>query len=244
MFGRVCGPGWVEAVGNLESYGILENLENQIVHGKSYLSDSAFRGEGGWGGGTALPAWHLLRPYLCVHERKKLLYTNFEDVLRCLRWFETVFRFPFHLNFMKGLLVCSCCCKRLLLLVDSRCYINLLTYQLLYSHWHFGCHGNLTGPQKHPIYNSERFEPRWVNVVVWVIVRVCTLINTWLPPTISQEQLQWRIYWHQLLQTKQTKWRLWTTRDKRPLLQSIRHFADENTDWLWTIRDCRQVSGI
>ena len=56
MFGRVCGPGWVEAVGNLESYGILENLENQIVHGKSYLSDSAFRGEGGWGGGTALPA--------------------------------------------------------------------------------------------------------------------------------------------------------------------------------------------
>ena len=33
-----------------------------------------------------------------------------------LRWFKTVFRFPFQLNFMKGLLVCS---KRLLLLVDS-----------------------------------------------------------------------------------------------------------------------------
>ena len=31
--------------------------------------------------------------------------------------------------------------------------------------------------------------------------RRLTLINTWLPPTISQEQLQWRIYWHQLLQT-------------------------------------------
>ena len=48
-----------------------------------------------------------------------------------LRWFETVFHFPLQLNFMKGLLVCS---KRLLLLVDSRCYNNLSTYQLLYSH--------------------------------------------------------------------------------------------------------------
>ena len=26
------------------------------------------------------------------------------------------------------------------------------------------------------IYNSERFEPRWVNVVVWVIVRVCSVV--------------------------------------------------------------------
>ena len=74
--------------------------------------------------------------------------------------------------------------------------------------------------------------------------RRLTLINTWLPPTISQEQLQWRIYWHQPLQTKQTEWWLWTIRDKRPLLQSIWHFADENTDWLWWIRDCRLVSGI
>ena len=48
-----------------------------------------------------------------------------------LRWFETVFHFPFQLNFMKGLLVSS---KRLLLLVDSRCCNNLSTYQLLYSH--------------------------------------------------------------------------------------------------------------
>ena len=48
-----------------------------------------------------------------------------------LRWFETVFHFPFQLNFMKGLLICS---KRLLLLVDSRCYNNFSTYQLLYSH--------------------------------------------------------------------------------------------------------------
>ena len=51
--------------------------------------------------------------------------------LTALRWFETVFHFPLQLNFMKGLLVCS---KRLLLLVDSRCCNNLLTYQLLYSH--------------------------------------------------------------------------------------------------------------
>ena len=25
-------------------------------------------------------------------------------------------------------------------------------------------------------YNSERFEPRWVNVVVWVIVRICSVV--------------------------------------------------------------------
>ena len=69
-----------------------------------------------------------------------------------LRWFETDFHFPFQLNFMKALLVCS---KRLLLLVDSRCCNNLSTYQLLYSHWHFGCHGNLTGPQIHPISSIQ-----------------------------------------------------------------------------------------
>ena len=28
-------------------------------------------------------------------------------------------------------------------------------------------------------------------------------------------------------------------RDNRPLLQSKRHTADENTDWLYLIRDCR-----
>ena len=58
----------------------------------------------------------------------------------------------FQLNFMKGLLVCS---KRLLLLVDIRCCNNLSTYQLLYSHWHFGCHGNLTGPQIRPISSIQ-----------------------------------------------------------------------------------------
>ena len=58
-------------------------------------------------------------------------------------------------------------------------------------------------------------------------------IYTWLPPTISQERLQWRIHWHQLLQTKQTEWRLWTIRDNGPLLQSKHHTADENTDWLY-----------
>ena len=26
------------------------------------------------------------------------------------------------------------------------------------------------------LHNSERFEPRWVNVVVWVIVRVCSVV--------------------------------------------------------------------
>ena len=53
---------------------------------------------------------------------------------------------------MKGLLVCS---KRLLPLVDSRCCNNLSTYQLLYYHWHFVCHGNLTGPQIHPISSIQ-----------------------------------------------------------------------------------------
>ena len=69
-----------------------------------------------------------------------------------LRWFETVFHFPFQLNFMKGLPVFS---KRLLLLVDSRCCNNLSIYQLLCSHWHFGCHSNLTGPQIHPISSIQ-----------------------------------------------------------------------------------------
>ena len=77
------------------------------------------------------------------------------DITKCkisLRWFETVFYFPLQLNFMKGLLICS---KRLLLVVDSRCCNNLSTYKLLYSHWHFGCHGNLTGPQIHPISSVQ-----------------------------------------------------------------------------------------
>ena len=70
-------------------------------------------------------------------------------------WFKVVrnsFQFPFQLNFMKGLLVCS---NRLLLLVDNRCYNNLSTYQLLYPHWHFGCHGNLTDPKIHPISSIQ-----------------------------------------------------------------------------------------
>ena len=91
-----------------------------------------------------------IRPGDSVHVH--VAVKNIIEVLlyfqKYLRWFETVFRFPFQLNFMKGLLICS---KRLLLLVDSRCYNNLSTYQLLYSHWNFGCHGNLTGPQIHPI---------------------------------------------------------------------------------------------
>ena len=62
------------------------------------------------------------------------------------------FHFPFQLNFVKGFLVCR---KKLLLLVDSRCCNNLSTYQLLHSHCHFGCHGNLTGPQIHPIYSIQ-----------------------------------------------------------------------------------------
>ena len=48
-----------------------------------------------------------------------------------LRWFETVMRFTFQLNFMKGLLICG---KRLLLLVDSPRYNKFSTYQLLCSH--------------------------------------------------------------------------------------------------------------
>ena len=45
--------------------------------------------------------------------------------------------------------------------------------------------------------------------------RRLSLINTWLPPTISQERLQWRIYWHQLLQTKQhDDFELYVTKDR------------------------------
>ena len=45
-----------------------------------------------------------------------------------LRWFETVFRFSVQLIFRKELLVCV---KRLLQLVESRCYNNLSTYSAL-----------------------------------------------------------------------------------------------------------------
>ena len=36
------------------------------------------------------------------------------------------------------------------------------------------CHDHVYDP-----YNSERFEPRWVIVVVWVIVRVCSVVLRW-----------------------------------------------------------------
>ena len=88
-----------------------------------------------------------------------------------LRWFETVFHFPFQLNFMKGLLVCS---KRLLLLVDSRCCNNLSIYQLLCSHCHFGCHGNLTGPQIHPISSIQlQFTQKVVGKLPFLLHQNC-----------------------------------------------------------------------
>ena len=92
-----------------------------------------------------------------------------------LGWFETVFHFPFQLNFMKGLLVCS---KRLLLLVDSWCCNNLSIYQLLYSHWHFGCHGNLTGPQIHSISSIQLyFTQKVVGELPFLLNRNCLHIK-------------------------------------------------------------------
>ena len=92
-----------------------------------------------------------------------------------LRWLETVFHFPFQLNFMKGLLVYN---KRLLLLVDSWCCNNLSTYQLLYSHWHFGCHGNLTGPQIHPISSIQlHFTQKVVGELPFLLHQKCLHIK-------------------------------------------------------------------
>ena len=92
-----------------------------------------------------------------------------------LRWFETASHFPLQLNFMKGLLVCS---KRLLLLVDSRCCNNLSTYQHLYSHWHFGCHGNLTGPQIHPISSIQlHFTQKVVGKLPFLLHQNCLHIK-------------------------------------------------------------------
>ena len=92
-----------------------------------------------------------------------------------LRWFETIFHFPFQLNFMKGLLVC---CKRLLLFVDSRCCNNLSTYLLLYSHWHFGCHGNLTGPQIHSISSIQlHFTQKVVGELPFLLHQNCLHIK-------------------------------------------------------------------
>ena len=92
-----------------------------------------------------------------------------------LRWFETVFHFPFQLNFMKGLLVYN---KRLLLLVDSWCYNNLSTYQILFSHWHFGCHGNLTGLQIHPISSIQlHFTQKVVGELPFLLHQKCLHIK-------------------------------------------------------------------
>ena len=68
---------------------------------------------------------------------------------------------------MKCLLVCS---KRLLLLVDTRCYNNLSTYQLLFSHSHFGCHSNSTGPQIRPISSIQlHFTQKVVNELPFLL---------------------------------------------------------------------------
>ena len=92
-----------------------------------------------------------------------------------LRWLETVFHFPFLLNFMKVFFVYS---KRLLLLVDSRCCNNLSTYQLLYSHWHFSCHGNLTGPQIHPISSIQlHFTQKVVGELPFLLHQNCLHIK-------------------------------------------------------------------
>ena len=76
---------------------------------------------------------------------------------------------------MKGLLVYN---KRLLLLVDSWCCNNLSTYQLLYSHWHFGCHGNLTGPQIHPISRIQlHFTQKVVGELPFLLHQKCLHIK-------------------------------------------------------------------
>ena len=76
---------------------------------------------------------------------------------------------------MKGLLICS---KRLLLLVDSWCYNNLSTYQLLYSHWHLGCYGNLTGLQIHPISSIQlHFTQKVVGELPFLLHQNCLHIK-------------------------------------------------------------------
>ena len=105
---------------------------------------------------------------------KVKILQNFKMHINYLRWLETVFQFPFQLNFMKGLLVCS---KRLLLLVDSRCCNDLSTYQLLYSHWHFGRHGNLTDPQIHYISSIQlHFTQKVVGKLPFLLYQNCLQI--------------------------------------------------------------------
>ena len=161
---------WVEKSYTLDTFSLKTGFRNAILEiwpafvscflvrmrsRYAYMSRAAGctirRAEGGkeeketgyWDFPYLSPVSHPL--FLLYHHGHANVVLNLIDQFR---WFETVFHFPFQLNFMKDLLVCS---KRLLLLVDSRCCNNLSTYQLLYSHWHFGCHSNLTGPQIHPI---------------------------------------------------------------------------------------------
>ena len=131
----------------------------------------------------SLNYWDFDLKNACFHilnlTRNSFLHKSKRGLVRLvttrLRWFETVFHFPFQLNFMKGLLVCS---KRLLLLVDSRCCNNLSTYQLLYCHWHFGCHGNLTGPQIHPISTIQlHFTQKVVGELPFLLHQNCLHIK-------------------------------------------------------------------
>ena len=65
-----------------------------------------------------------------------------------------------------------------MLLVDSRCCNNLSTYQLLYSHRHFGCHGNLTGPQIHPISSIQlHFTQKVVGKLPFLLHQNCLYIK-------------------------------------------------------------------
>ena len=68
--------------------------------------------------------------------------------------------------------------KWLLLLFDSRCCNNLSTYQLLYSHWHFGCHSNLTGPQTHLISSIQlHFTQKVVGALPFLLHQNCLHIK-------------------------------------------------------------------
>ena len=98
-----------------------------------------------------------------------------------LRWFERVFRFSVQLIFMKGLLVCV---KRLLQLVESRCYNNLSTYSILVLSLTFWLSWQLDRPSNTPYSDIYSIQLQFtqknesVNIFLYLIKIDCAPWNT------------------------------------------------------------------
>ena len=99
----------------------------------------------------------------------KTKHTHFTCIVHahsCIRWTASTF-LQTNINFLEQNVKHEVCCFRFtLFLWLSPGLCDLWDINVLY----------LTYIHTEVDYNSERFEPRWVNVVVWVIIRVCSVV--------------------------------------------------------------------